>query len=155
MKIFCFWYLASFLLLSLGSSCFAQAMKIRVINAADGSPLPKQQVSVALLYEGGEKTPANYEPVLTGETDANGEARFPIPEPAPAHLSAHVRLTSEHWRCGCMALAVTQDVLQKGIVESAANSKKSAPIKPTPGEILFVARPESFFERLLGPLVKE
>src|SRR6266566_1935657 len=46
-------YLTSFLLLSLGASCFAQAITIRVINAADG-PLRKQQVSVSPRRAGRE-----------------------------------------------------------------------------------------------------
>jgi hypothetical protein len=145
--------LAGSCLLSLGSSCFAQAITVRIVST-DGKLPQKQQVTVSLLYGAGERTPANYERILNGETDANGEVRFQIPEPAPVHLSAWVRLSPDHWHCGCVALAVTQDVFQKGIVQSAAD-KKSAPIKAMPGQILFVARPDTFFERLLGPLVRE
>jgi hypothetical protein len=141
----------------LGPLCLAQVVAIRVINAADGRPLQKQRVSVSLLYEKGEKTPAKYDANLSLETDANGEAQFTLPEPAPRHLSAQVRLTSEHWHCGCGVLAATGEVIQKGIVGPLprAESKKSAPpVKADPGEILFVARPLSFFERLLYPFVK-
>jgi hypothetical protein len=145
------------LLLTLGPLCFGQVVTIRVINAADGHPLQKQQVSVSLLYEKGERTPPKYDANLSLETDVNGEAHFPLPEPAPTHLSAQVRLPSEHWRCGCGVLAATEDVIQKGIVgplPGAEPKKSAAPLKGTPGEILFVARPLSFFERLLYPLVK-
>ena len=41
---------ACVLLLMLGPSCLAQVVTVRVINAADGHPLQKQQVSVSLLY---------------------------------------------------------------------------------------------------------
>ena len=137
--------------------CLAQVVTVRVINAIDGRPLQKQQISVSLLYEKGEKTPAKYDANLTLETDANGETHFTLPEPVPPHISAQVRLTSEHWRCGCGVLAATGDVLLKGIVGPlpGGESKRAATfLKPTPGEILFAARPLSFFERLLYPFVK-
>ena len=145
------------LLLLVGPLCFAQVVTVRVVNAADGHPLQKQQVSVSLLYEKGEKTPAKYEANLSGETDANGEAHFTLPEPAPPHISAQVRLTSEHWRCGCGVLAATGDVIQKGIVgplPGGESKKAAASLKAAPGGILIVARPLSFFERLLYPFVK-
>jgi hypothetical protein len=94
---------------------------------------------------------------VNGSTDANGEARFRLPEPAPEHLAANVSVTSEHWHCGCGVLAVMQDVIQKGVVGPLprVDSRKFAfPVEPVPGKILFVARPLSFFERLLYPLTK-
>ena len=145
------------LVLLLGPFCFAQVVTVRVINAADGHPLQKQHVSVSLLYDKGEKTPAKYEANLTLETDTNGEARFTLPEPAPPHISVQVRLTSEHWRCGCGVLAASGDVIQKGIVgplPGGQSKKTTTSLKAPPGEILFVARPLSFFERLLYPFVK-
>jgi len=145
------------LLLSLGPFCFAQAVTIRVINAADGRPLKKQPVSFSLLYDKGEKTPANYESSLSGETDANGEVQFRISEPVPAHFSAMVHLTSEHWRCGCWVMALTQDLIQKGIEgpqPSAKSEKSDAAVKAVPWEILILARPFPFFERLLYPFLK-
>jgi len=52
----------------------------------------------------------------------------------------------------------TVDLLRNGIVKVVAtnDSKKPAALFQTvPGEILFVLRPLSFFERLLYPLLKE
>src|SRR5437870_4768919 len=151
-------YLTLLCLLSAGSSCFGQTVAIRVVNANDGSPLQHQPVSVSLLYDKGEPRPAEDGANLNLQTDANGEVRFVLPKPAPAHISAQVRLTSEHWHCGCMVLAVTQDVIQKGFVDSAASAsqarKSPALVRAVPGEILFIARPLSFWERLLYPFVK-
>jgi hypothetical protein len=149
-------YLALLCVLSVGFSCSAQTVTIRVVNANDGSPLRNQPVSVSLLYEKGETTPAKYDASLSLQTDANGQIRFELPKPAPAHMAAQVRLTSEHWHCGCMVLAVTQDVIQKGIVDSAASESIRSPslVRAVPGEILFLARPLSFWERLLYPFVK-
>jgi hypothetical protein len=132
-------------------------IRVRVIDDTNGHPLPKQQVSISLLYEKGEKVPANYDALLQLETDVNGEVQFRLPEPAPAHLAAQVRLTSEHWHCGCTALVDTQDLIQKGLVgpePGHGSTRSTASVKAEPGEILFVARPFTFFERLLYPLVK-
>ena len=124
-----------------------------MVNSNNGQPLPKQSVSINLLYERGEKPPAKYEGNLVLETDAKGEAQFGLPEPAPAHIWVQVRLTSEHWHCGCMALATTQDVIQKGMSDSeSTTSIKNA--RAEPRIILFLARPFTLLERLLYPLMK-
>jgi hypothetical protein len=152
-----FRYLACVLLLALAPSCLAQTVAIRVISANDARPLQKQHVSVSLLYVKGEATPAKYDANLTFETDVNGEVHFVLPEPAPTHMSAQVHLTSEHWRCGCGIVVATDDLIQKGIVgppPEGESRKSAAPVKTVPGEILFVARPLSFLERLLYPFVK-
>ena len=144
-------------LVSLGSSCLAQTVTIRVVNANDGRPLQGQPVSVSLLYGKGETTPAKYDANLSLQTDANGEARFVLPKPAPLHVSAQVHLVSEHWRCGCSVLVATDELVRNGIVgplPGAGSGSRTASLKAVPGEILFVARPLSFWERLLYPFVK-
>ena len=151
-----FRFLVLSVLLLLSPLCSAQVIRIRVINSSNGQPLAKQSVSINLLYDKGEKAPARYEANLRLETDANGEARFLLPEPVPVHLAAQVRLTSEHWHCGCLALAATQDVIQKGIVQTLGpeSSGSATNEKAEPGVILFFARPLTFLERLLYPLLK-
>jgi len=141
-----------------GSFCLAQSVTIRVIDVHSGHPLEKQQVSVTLLYDKGERIPATYGANLSGVTDANGEMQFRIAEPAPAHFSVMVHLTSEYMRCGCCVMGATQDLIQKGIVgpqPSAKSEKSDAAFKAAPGELLIQASPMSFFERLLYPLLKE
>lgn len=124
-----------------------------MVNSSNGPPLSKQSVAVNLLYDKGQKAPAKYETFLSLETDAKGEAQFGLPEPAPAHIWVQVRLTSEHWHCGCMALATTQDVIQKGMSDSeSTTSIKNA--RAEPRIILFLARPFTLLERLLYPLMK-
>ncbi len=141
------------LLLWLGPCCMAQTVTIRIISAHKAGPLPKQRVVVTLLYEKGEKRPPNYDATLTLETDSNGNAQFNLPEPAPAHLAAKVLIDWGHWNCAgdCGVLAATQDVIQKGMVASAAPSFAA---EPTPGEILFVVRPLSLWERICYSLEK-
>ncbi len=135
-----FRYLVWSLLLWISPLCFGQVIRMRVINAENGHPLPKQHISVSLLYEKNEKVPAKYDALLHLETDVDGEARFSLPEPAPAHLSATTSLTSEHWRCGCWALVVTQELIQNGIVEGQKLTTPAMQLKAEPREILFVAR---------------
>jgi hypothetical protein len=133
--------------------CFGQTIGIRVVNDKTGRPLPKQRISISLLYEKGEKTPAKYDAVLNIETDEKGESQFNLPEPAPAHLAAAVHLTSEHWRCGCGVLVTTQDLIQKGILGPRSPASGN-PVKAEPKEIMLFARPLTLFERLLYPFVK-
>jgi hypothetical protein len=148
-----FRYVPFIFLVMLSPSCLAQAVTIRVINANDGSPLQKQPVSVTLSYSKGEESPAS----LTYETDVNGEIHFALPKPAPERLSAQVRLTSEHWRCGCGVVVPTKTLVQEGVIgplPGDQSERSAARIIAMPGEILFVARPLSFWERLLYPFVK-
>jgi hypothetical protein len=134
-------------------TCFAQSVRIRVIDDKDGRGLPKQSVSVQFFYE----KPASVSPPLHLETDSNGEAQFTIPEPTPAHLFVHVALTSEHWHCGCGFMGNTETVVHDGILEGLPAKAKapSVPANAEPGYIVFVARPFTLIERLLYPLEKE
>lgn len=143
---------AFLLLLCFGPVCRAQEITVRVINVNTGRPLPKQPVTVAFLYDKNyDKTiPPNHARGLHLETDANGEARFTFPEPAPVHFSAELHVDWSRWNCGCGVTGSTDDLLAKGMVTSIF----AAP-KPVPGQILFVAWPLSFFQRLLYPLTKE
>lgn len=148
-------HLVWFLTLCLSTSSFGQAMAIRIIDARNRHPLPKQQVFLSLLYE---KTGTN--PTKDGtphylETDANGEAHFILPKPAPAHLGIQVRLTSKYWHCACVALVTTQDVVNRGIVQPYEPKASAIPLQVEPGEVLFVIRPFTFLEHLLYPFVKE
>ena len=139
-----------FPLLWLSPLSFGQAVKIRIVNANHGQPLPKQKVSVALLYEKGEVTPANYDTNLKLETDGNGEVQFILPEPAPVHFAVRVRLTSKHWHCKCVALVSTQVAIEQGIVQTPGPelSKSATSAGAGPGVVLFIARPFTFLERM-------
>jgi hypothetical protein len=150
-------YVACFLLLSVAPSCLAQEARIRVINGANGRPLPKLAVSVSFLYDKkyDKEIPRSYDASLNLVTDENGKAHFKFPQPPPVHFSAQVRVDL-HWYCGCLILASTEDLVREGINGplSVSDEKKfAARYKAVPGEILVIARPLSFFERLLYPLM--
>jgi hypothetical protein len=159
MKIGYFRHLIWILALVVCPTCSSQVITIRVLNEKNGHPLQKQPVIVSLLYEKSEKPPAKYDAKLGLETDANGEAKFALPDPPPEHFAAQVNLTSAHWHCGCMALASTEVLIQKGFVERPAegpDSKKySVPVEAEPKEITFLAQPFTFLERLLYPFIKD
>lgn len=145
-----------FLLLSVAPSCLAQEAKTRVINGANGRPLPKLAVSVSFLNDKkfDKEIPTNYVASLELETDENGEAHFKFPQPPLAHFSAQVRLDKSHWHCGCGILGSAEDLVREGIsgpIPSSDHKKPAARYKATPGEILVIAGPFSFLERLLYP----
>jgi hypothetical protein len=138
------------------SLCQAQTITVRIVNARNGHSLPKQKVTVALYYKGGESTPAKYDPQLHLETDADGVAQFTLPQPPPAHLWIGAGLPSEYWHCDCAtaALANTQDLIEKGIGGRGDSTSSKIP-SAKPGQVIFVARPYNLFERLVYPLMKE
>ena len=151
-------HLISLLVVWSGALCSGQAVTVCIINAKNGHPLKKQTVTISPLYKKGEKTPAEYDTDVRLETDASGEVRFTLPEPAPARVSVWAGLPSEHWRCRCDAavFVATQDVVQNGIVEGQEFLTKSAtPLKASPGRIIFLARPITLFERIMAPLARE
>ncbi len=155
-----FRFLSWLLLLWISPSCFGQVIRVRIINGENGHPLPKQQVSVTLLYDKkyDKEIPAKYDAVLNRETDANGKAHFKLPEPPPVHFSALVPVDWSRWKCACGILGSTDDLIQKGIMwpEPTNKSKNSdALFMAAPGEILFVFHPLTFFERLFYPLLKD
>jgi hypothetical protein len=144
--------LALLCVLWIGPVSFGQVITIRVIDAKNGHPLPKRDISVALLYEKGEERPSQYNGFLQLETDAHGEVRLNLPEPAPGHLSVVGRLRSESWYCGCRARVATQEVIQNGVVEGQ-DLAKGMPVRAEPGQISLVARRRPFFERLMYRLL--
>jgi hypothetical protein len=116
-------------MLLLGSSCLAQGLTVRVINANNGHPLSNEAVTMSLLYMKGEKRPVKYNALLTAKTHADGEAHFTLPTPAPVNLAAQIHLKSPYWHCRtCLVFAAPEDVIQKGVVAPLplVRSKKAA-----------------------------
>jgi hypothetical protein len=156
MKLY-FWSLTWLLLLWISPSCFGQVVRVRVVNGKNGQPLVKQHISISLQYRAGEPQPTKYGPRLSIETDANGVAHVSLPEPAPAHLSVSAHLTSEYWHCVCTTppSVASKELWQEGILVGGESGSPKAWAKAAPGELLFVARPFTFFERIFYPLYKE
>lgn len=141
-----FRYLVWLLPLSLHALCRAQRITIRLIDVRNRCPPPNRQVSLSLLCDKGESTPAKYDAALHSKTDSSGPAESRLPEPEPAHLSAWADLTTwEHWRSVCSILVATHDVIQKGYVAPQPGpwaQKSQVPLRRF-REVLFLARPQN------------
>jgi hypothetical protein len=156
MRIMCYGFVVLLSILLLSPFCLAQTIIVRVINAKNGHPLQKQEISISIGYDKGEVAPATYEKSIAVETDIEGKAQFKLPDPPPKWLSFRIRLSSEHWHYASRATERTQELIEHGIVISVPGKPKESdvPIKAVPGEIIFPARPFTFFERLLFPIEK-
>jgi len=144
--------------LLLSPACFGQTIKVRVVDCSKGRPLARQRVSLHLLYDKTTHASMSKSTILHLETDLNGEAPFSLPEPPPARLIADVDLSSRLWNCDRFVLVSTQDVVQNGSVVAKAceeETRSKASVKPQPGEILFLALPPTWWQRLLYPLTKD
>ncbi len=132
--------------------CPAQSVGIRVVDMK-GQAIAKQPIRVSFSAE----KLAKAADAVTLETDAKGEASFNLPEPAPPQLEVRVSLREGRWLCNCVLMTDTNTVLHQGVVQPAPHETavpKSTP-EAQPGQIVFVARPMGFFERLFYPLIKE
>jgi hypothetical protein len=137
------------LLLLLPRFCFAQSVKVLVVDDKNGRPLPRQAVSLQFFYE----RPARVTPPLRATTDSKGEAQFSIPQPNPEHLDVRVALTSGHWHCACWLMSDIEPVLRNGVALKLQSKPPWANAEP--GLIVFHARPFTFVERLLYPIMKQ
>jgi len=131
-------------------SCLAQQVTVRVVDIKNGQPLKGEKVVIQFFAAHPSLSPT------TVQTDVNGETHFVVPNPTPEYVDVHVFLKSEHWHCGCWVYARTNRVLQQGVVQSPATKMRQGIQEAAgkPGEIVIVARPLTFFEKLLYPLVK-
>ena len=146
MKAFCWIFLLS-------SLCSAQELTVCVLNAKNRQPLAKQTVTVQYLND---KPPGALSPVSL-QADNHGEARFSLPSPLPGTVDVKVALTSEHWHCACWVMVETGKALHDGFVQTAPSKsgKTVEAITSKPGEVIIMARPFTFGEKLLYPFVKE
>src|SRR5208282_1693342 len=138
--------LALFLVLCLAPLCFGESVIVQVLGK-DGQPIPNQDVTFGFRHE--KLSP----PVVrTERTDRNGEARIVLPQLKPKTLDVEVNFTLSDMRCSCRAHADTETVLREGlqIVSRSRGFRSPAPDHPTPGHIVFVARPASHSETILS-----
>ena len=161
----CIRHLALFLLPFLGTTCFAQAITIRLVNTTNGSPVEGQKISIFGI-SGKTGIPEQHPhellkkdavPDLRLISNDRGEATFEQPRPAPAFFYVHVKLSGPVWDCTCLVRVVTEEVMKKGLEISNPQDDRSPGrfrSQPTPGEIHFRLRPTSRWVRLLWPLIK-
>jgi hypothetical protein len=138
--------LALVVFVAFGVTCSAQEITVRVFNAKNGQPLPNETVKVQFM---GSETSSS--PVRLA-TDIKGEAHFNIPNHTE-HIDVRVVLKSGHWDCGCWVTADTKQVQQGVLAYTPVRGREAPAAKPN--EIVVMARPLSFIENLLWPLVKQ
>ncbi len=114
------------LVLCLAPLCFGEMMVVKVLNGSDGAPVVRK-------------------------TDSSGEARFPMPEVKPETLGVEVHFTARGLHCSCRVQTQTETVVREGLIVSPRirHPKTPSAIQASPGNIVFVARPTSFLEKVL------
>jgi len=152
------------LLAATSIACFGQTVVIRIVNVTNENPVRNQLVYIWGIS--GATVPGENErrklltnaipPELSFLTDANGEAQFELPKPAPAYLYVRAVLSDSHWDCTCVERVSIEEVLQKGFVTLSpyAERWKPKPIQPKAGEVLFALRPLPLWVRFFWPLLK-
>jgi hypothetical protein len=137
--------------LLLCSACLAQEVTVRVVNDADGRPLPGWKVEVYFV------NPKQGKDAVQGphhlETDADGTAQFTLPQPVPEVLDVFAFPQAEKWYPG-RAKVETAVVMQKGTQSKGLNTPSDARGKP--GQILILTERVTLWDKiihkLLGPL---
>jgi len=146
--------LALAMALSASTFCFAQSVRVRVVNDKNGHPVSKTEVTeVTVIFN--YRNPVRMSQLLRLEIDPNGEAQFSVPSPPPTTIEVDVGLSRDRWDCGCFMTVDTEAVLQKGVVVTPENwgPKVSAGSPDAePGLIVFRARPITFAESFVETL---
>ena len=138
--------------LCLGPLCFAESVVVRVVNM-NGEPLGEQPVTMQLRY-GKTATGEDRIIVLRYITDLSGEADFQLPLAKPQALGVDVQFAAKGLHCSCRVVTQTDTVIREGItVVHRAHGSKTSPTSPTiqprPGQIVFIARPASLFQKVM------
>jgi hypothetical protein len=134
-------------------ACFAQNVRVLVINGQNGQRLSEQAISVQFITEKPDQVSAP----LRLETNSEGEASFAIPEKVPSKLDVRLTPNSANWHCACYVMAEAATVIHEGIVENAYEPSKPPTQSPQPeaGTVTFVLRPLAWWERMIGPIVRQ
>lgn len=145
-------------------ACFGQTVCIRIVNEADKRPLENQQVLILGItsFAAGKNVqremtvkPIKYD--LRLSSDANGEAQFELPKPAPEYFYVRAVLSGPVWDCPCAVRVSTRELVQKGLTIRNAPAEAAhtrPPIQPKPRQVLFSVRPTPLWERILYPIAK-
>ena len=158
------WLFAPLLILFVGTESAAQTVKIRLVNSTNGNPVTNLKILVFGVRGKADAQPEGPQKLLDKHatpdvrlvTDANGEAHFDLPNPAPDHFYIHGKLAGPVWDCTCLARLVTEEVLRKGRTISTSQeglSPGNISTQPEPGEIVFRLKPTPWWVRVFWPLL--
>ena len=143
--------------------CFGQTVIIRIVNVTNESPVRNQSVYIwgisgkieSDVDERHKLITQPISPELRLATDANGEAQFELPKPAPTYFYVRAVVSIPHWDCICLVRVSTDEVMHKGfIISDARRTPDTKSIRPKPGEVLFGLRPTPWWWRILYPVEK-
>jgi|SRR5208282_1963102 len=145
--------------------CFGQTVIIRIVNVTNESPVRNRPVYIwgisgRIASDVDERHKLITQPIspeLRLVTDANGEAQFELPKPAPAYFYVRAVLSIPHWDCTCRARVSTEEVMHKGFMVRSPYAERTPAtktIQPEPGEVLFGLRPTPWWWRVLYPVEK-
>jgi hypothetical protein len=128
-------------------SAYAQGtIVVRLIDVKNGNPVKKAYVLVYGYSDYARGSP-NYTFHASIRTDKNGKAEFRIPETAPVYLS----LTASDWESHDSDTFRTADVQKSGVITPRAAFARATElnVSPLPGEIVFVFRRFTWWQRIL------
>lgn len=146
-------------------ACFGQTVIIRIVNVTNESPVRNRYVYISgmtgkPLSEQDERRKLLTKPIspeLRLVTDANGEAQFELPKPAPAYFYIRAVLSIPRWDCTCVLRVSTEEVMRKGLMTESPYAERTPakePMQPRPGEVLFGLRPTPWWWWILYPIEK-
>lgn len=133
------------------SICPAQDFSVRLINVRNGRPFPNHTVTIQ--YRKTVEQSLDFE-TLTVKTNENGSAIFHLPMPLPRKVSV---TTFDLYPCYDLQPTDTQQLGELGVASHCSKpsqgcrckfSKRASQIKARPGEIVLLARPLTFREKL-------
>jgi len=158
------WLFAPLLFSLVSTESTAQTLRICLVNSTNGSPVTNVKIFVFGVSGKAIAEPEDLQKLLDKHatpdvrlvTDANGEAHFDLPDPAPDHFYIHAVLDGPVWDCTCLVRVVTEEVLRKG--RTISNSQEGlSPGKfltqTEPGQILFRLKPTPWWVRVFWPLL--
>ena len=139
--------LALAIVLCLAPACFGELVVIKVLNGANGAGVANQLVTVQLRYA---KSSGKRNDIQISRTDSDGELRFLVRDIRPESLEVNVQVEEKGLRCSCRVKTEPETVLRKGLVVSRGSLRKTAPaVEAQPAEIVFIARPSGFLEKMM------
>jgi len=158
------WLFAPLLFSLVVTECAAHTVKIRLVNSTNGSPVTNLKIFVFGVSGKANAQPEDPQKFLDKHaapdvrllTDANGEAHFDLPNPAPDHFYVHAELEGPVWDCTCLVRVVTEEVLRKGLTISNSQEGLSPgkfSTQPEPGEIVLRLTPTPWWVRVFWPLL--
>ena len=138
------------------AAVFGQQIAVRAVSVTNGLPVSGLRVVVSLADQ---ETLARDGPprVVELKTNDQGQAITTLPEPLPQEVFVRVEVPERKWICGCFGSGSVGRLLKEGFVSPrpGGTSRKAGGVTMArPGEMIFLMRPPTFWERVFYPILK-